>query len=90
MIRELFQTKGEVSRKRYLFTGLVLFAVKYALDYLLTAVLFHRPWRWFPYLMAADMSYAFSMLALAMPFVWIGVAMTTRRICSAGLPRWLV
>ncbi len=102
VIRELFQTTGEVSRKRYLATGLLLFAVKYALDYLLTAVVFHRPWRWFPYLdplgeirglnalMTVDRSYAFSMLALAMPFIWIGTAMTARRIRSAGLPSWLV
>src|SRR5260370_23457855 len=50
VIRELLQTTGEVSRKRYLATGLSLFAVKYALDYVLTAVVFHRHWRWFPYL----------------------------------------
>jgi len=41
-------------------------------------------------LMPTDLSYAFSMSALAMPFIWIGIAMTTRRICSAGLPHWLV
>ena len=50
MIRELFQTTGEVSRKRYIANGLLLFAVKYALDFLLTTTLFHRNWRWFPYL----------------------------------------
>ena len=48
MIRDLFRASGEVSRKRYLATGLILFAVKYALDYLLTAVVFGRPWQWFP------------------------------------------
>jgi uncharacterized membrane protein YhaH (DUF805 family) len=102
VIRELFQTTGGVSRTRYLATGLLLFALKYTLDFLMTSVVFHRPWRWFPYLhplgevrgltslMGVDRSYALSMLALALPFIWIGTAMTVRRIHSAGKPRWLV
>lgn len=101
MIRELFQTTGGVSRKRYLATGLLLFAVKYALDFLLT-VAFNRQWRWFPYLhplgeirglsalVGADRNYALVMLVLALPFIWIGTAMTLRRIHSASMPRWLV
>jgi hypothetical protein len=47
MMRNLFV--GEVSRRRYLATGLALFVVKYALDYLITAAVFHRSSKWFPY-----------------------------------------
>jgi uncharacterized membrane protein YhaH (DUF805 family) len=102
VIRDLFRLRGKVSRQRYLVVGLVLFAVKYALDYWLTAIVFHRPWTWFPYLdplrelhgmtgvMAVDWQYALSMLALALPFIWIGTAMTSRRLRSAGLAQWVV
>jgi len=50
VIPDLFGLKGGVSRRRYLVAGLVLFAIKYALDFLLTVIVFHRQWKWFPYL----------------------------------------
>ena len=102
MIRDLFRLKGEITRDRYLVTGLALFALKYALDFCLTTIVFHRDWSWFPYfdplveyhglhaLMADARQYALSMLTLALPFVWIGTAMTSRRLRSAGLPLWPV
>src|SRR5207247_5740659 len=37
-----------------------------------------------------DKRYALSMVGLALPFIWIGIAMTARRLRSAGLPLWLV
>src|ERR1700680_2979084 len=102
VIPDLFRLTGKVSRQRYLAVGLALFAVKYALDYWRTAVVFRRPWTWFPYLdafgelhgmramIALDRHYAVWMLALALPFIWIGTAMTSRRLRSAGLPLWVV
>jgi hypothetical protein len=50
VIPDLFGLKGGVSRRRYLVAGVVLFAIKYVLDFLLTAIVFHRQWKWFPYL----------------------------------------
>ncbi len=102
MIRDLFRLTGKVSREYYLAAGALLFALKYALDYGLTAAVFGRQWGWFPYLdplreirgvsamMAVDRRYALAMLALALPFIWIGTAMTTRRLRSAELPGWMV
>jgi len=102
MIRELFRLSGEVSRQRYLVTGLLLFVLKYAVDYLLTVILFGRPWRRFPYLSPLgeinvlsqlyefDQRHAASLIALALPFMWIGAAMTLRRARSAGVPPGLV
>src|ERR1700688_1509650 len=102
VIRDLFRLRGKVSRQRYLVVGLVLFALKYSLDYWLTARLFHRPWTWFPYLdplreihgmtgvIGVDWRYGLSMLALALPFIWIRTAMTSRRLRSAGLAQWVV
>jgi hypothetical protein len=40
--------------------------------------------------MAVDWQYALSMVALALPFIWIGTAMTSRRLRSAGVPLWVV
>src|SRR4029077_6440898 len=37
-----------------------------------------------------DWQYALSMLSLALPFIWIGTAMTSRRLRSAGAPLWVV
>jgi len=82
VIPDLFGLKGGVSRLRYLVTGLVLFAVKYTLDFLLTAIVFHRQWKWFPYLdplgeigdMRAilrgevDVHFPLSIWALSLPF----------------------
>lgn len=102
MIRDLFRLSGEVSRRRYLVTGLLLFAIKYALDYALTVIVFGRPWRAFPYLSplgeisglsqlsGTDQRYASMMIAMALPFMWIGAAMTLRRARSAVAPSWLV
>lgn len=97
----LFRWRGTVSRTAYLWTGVILFALKYNLDRLLSHSI--RDQKWYPpdYLFPLgdvnrisditreDGIFVLMMLAVAAPFIWIGVGMTIRRLRSIGLPLWL-
>ena len=93
--------RGTVGRQRYLITGLVLFAVKHNLDRLL-ATIFEYRWGPFNYLIffspddrvdglaSGDAQFYAVLVLFALPFIWIGVMMTLRRLRDAGLPLSLV
>jgi hypothetical protein len=82
--------------------GLVGFALKHNLDRLVATYFFHRPWGLFNYwvplrdvaritaLRSGDAVFLETMVALALPFVWVGVALTIKRLRSADLPSQLV
>jgi uncharacterized membrane protein YhaH (DUF805 family) len=82
-------------------TGVVLFALKHNLDRLLAAI-FDYPWGPFNYfvffspdksilgLSPADATFLGVLVVFALPFIWIGVMLTLRRLRDAGLPLWLV
>src|SRR5438552_612072 len=86
---------------RFLVTGVWLFALKFLLDRLLATLAFGRSWSIYNYLLPLE-GYRFwrqawderlfyaCMLALAVPFVWIGIIVTLRRLHDARLPRLLV
>jgi hypothetical protein len=69
---------------------------------LLTTLVFHRNWSLFNYwipldqavritsLAPADRRFLVSMLMLSLPFIWVGVVLTMRRLRVVGLPAWLV
>jgi uncharacterized membrane protein YhaH (DUF805 family) len=98
---ELWKWHGRVNRAEYIQTGLAGIAVKLVLDYLIVTLFFNRVWTplfyWRPFAMVdnirqlggSDAVYAACMLILALPFVWIGVSMTVRRLRDANLPVWL-
>ena len=98
----LWKLDGEADRKTYLLVGLIGFAVKHNLDRLVATVIFSRSWGPFNYwipldravritaLSRSDARFLAVMLAMSLPFVWLGVAMTLKRLRSAGLPLWLV
>jgi uncharacterized membrane protein YhaH (DUF805 family) len=81
--------------------GVFLFALKFALDRTIARVVFARGWAITNYLIPNE-SYALptlppmerqfylTMLAVALPFVAVGIAVTLRRLRDAGLPCWLV
>lgn len=99
-VSALFRLEGIASRKQYLISGLALFSIKYALDLFAVSVVFHKIWLPWDYLnihfreldWADRRTVLFSclMLALALPFIWAGVAITLRRLRSAKLPSTLV
>jgi uncharacterized membrane protein YhaH (DUF805 family) len=98
---DIFDWDGQVGRARYLGTGLVLLAVKHNLDRLL-AYMFGYRWSPISYwvfisptggikaLTPDDQMFYVVLLLFAMPFMFIGTAMTLQRLRDAGLPLWLV
>jgi len=98
----LWDWEGRVNRKSYILTGIVGFAIKIAIDYLALAYIFHRSWSlliyWrpfgviqaFPFFGIENYGFAGAMLAISLPFLWLGVSMTVKRLRDAGLPLWIV
>jgi uncharacterized membrane protein YhaH (DUF805 family) len=95
--RDLWTVEGEIDRGPYLFLGFTLMALKYNLERLVAGVLFHRSWSVLAhYLRApqldpdayrgADARFYALMVLMSLPFIWTGVALTVRRLRSAGLP----
>jgi uncharacterized membrane protein YhaH (DUF805 family) len=99
---DLWRSSGTVDRGTYALVGLVGFALKHNLDRLVATSVFHRPWGLFNYwvplrdvaritaLRSGDAIFLETMVVLALPFVWIGVALTLKRLRSANLPSQLV
>jgi uncharacterized membrane protein YhaH (DUF805 family) len=99
---DLWSSQGTIDRGPYALVGLVGFAVKHNLDRALASFVFHRKWGLFNYwipldravrvtsLDQADRTFLLSMLMLSLPFIWVGVVLTMRRLRAAGLPAWLV
>jgi hypothetical protein len=93
---------GTITRARYLFVGVTLVLVKYALDWTVANAL-GRPWSPLNYLIwpdresvlvfqlpEADRRFGLVMLAVALPFIWVGVTLTLQRLRDAHLPLGLV
>ncbi|HYM12814.1 MAG TPA: hypothetical protein VEU62_18900 [Bryobacterales bacterium] len=101
-LSDLWRWDGAVDRGPYVLIGATGFAVKHNLDRVIASFVFHRPWGLFNYwipptkamhitlLPEQDAKFLATMLVVALPFVWVGVVLTLRRLRGAGLPVWLV
>ena len=99
---ELWRWQGTIERGPYALIGVVGFALKHSLDRLLATWWFERPWGIFNYWIPLPKAIRFlslpekeavflaTMVALSLPFIWVGIGLTLRRLRSAGLPTWLV
>ena len=99
---DLWRSSGTVGRGTYALVGVIGFAIKHNLDRVTATIGFHRPWGLFNYwvplrgvvriseLSSSDSGFLATMVATALPFIWLGVAMTLKRLRSAGLPSPLV
>jgi uncharacterized membrane protein YhaH (DUF805 family) len=91
--------RGRTGRAAYVTFGVALFALKHNLDRIV-ATSFGYEWTIFNYWIFDESGIEhldlhrgrfFAVLVLlAVPFVWIGVVLTLRRLRDAGLPLWLV
>lgn len=106
MWKELFSLcnfKGRISRQGYLFWGLTLFLFKYLIDWLVASMVFDRAWTPLQYLIwpdgqslsilqlpAEDARFAITMLALALPFILLGVMLTLQRLNDADMSKLLI
>ncbi len=99
---ELGRWQGTIDRGPYAAIGLLGFAVKCTLDWAVASLLFDRPWRLWSYIAASDSAvritalsgaetlFFATMVGTALPFIWVGVVLTLRRLRSVALPTWLV
>jgi hypothetical protein len=98
----LWRQDSVIDRFPYFFTGVVLVAVKYALDWLTATQVFHRPWPPFDYIVLPpqtvgvlmlpepDRLFYGTLLVTALPFIVVGVLLTVQRLRAVGLPVVLV
>src|SRR3954451_2881261 len=99
---DLWDPRGAVDRGTYAVVGALGFALKHNMDRAMAAYVFHRPWTLFNYwipmpnlprilaLHSEDFRFLGTMVALSLPFIWVGVTMTMKRLRSASLPAYLV
>jgi hypothetical protein len=90
-LSRLLRMDEPLGGKAYALIGLLGFLVKYGVDSTFARVFFHRPWTIDMYLRGRNAAYLWdlrathgffyiSMLAMALPFMAFGVAMTVRRL----------
>jgi uncharacterized membrane protein YhaH (DUF805 family) len=99
-LAEFFRWDGETDRKTYALVGLTGVAIKFNVDRIV-AWYFHKSvlfsFYWAPLgstarlglLTGNDSTFLSILLLVSIPFLWIGLAMTVRRLRDAGQPVWL-
>jgi uncharacterized membrane protein YhaH (DUF805 family) len=95
---QLWSPSGSITRGTYALVGLVGFTLKHNLDRFVASFGFHRHWGVFNYwvpvrdvarvtqLPRSEAVFLATMVALSLPFIWLGVSMTIKRLRNAGLP----
>lgn len=79
-----------------MFLGASLFIIKYGLDWLVATKFFGLNWNVLHYLhivpsdyfSPSRSSYFLALLAMSLPFIWMGVRLTVQRLRDAGIPLW--
>lgn len=97
--REFASPTGTLDRVGYARWGIALLAMKLSLDWLVASVVFERSWSVLHYYVlplsgiefwtAIDhpiRAYELTMLLMSLPFLWLGVALTVRRLRHLGWP----
>ena len=98
---DLWRWDGRVSRAAYTTVGLVGVAVKHNFDRLIASSFlgYKNSFNyWAPLGKAArldhlsdiEAKFLATLLLVSIPFIWVGVAMTVKRLRDAGQPVWLV
>jgi hypothetical protein len=99
---DLWRPNGTIDRGTYALVGVLGFALKHNLDRLVATYGFHRPWGLFNYwvpvhdvariteLHGSEAGFLETMVALSLPFIWVGVTLTMKRLRSANLSPKLV
>jgi uncharacterized membrane protein YhaH (DUF805 family) len=96
-LRKLWSFSGRVGRRQYLLVVVVAFLVKSNIDRMIATYSFHRSWGvlnyWFPFpaagptsLGGSSVQLAWTLLAVSVPFIWLGLAQTLKRLRDMGWP----
>ncbi len=100
--QDLWSWNGTIDRGPYVLVGLISFAVKHNIDRAVASFVFDKPWDFFNYwispfkvfslasLPREEAIFLLSMVAASLPFIWVGVVLTLKRLRSVGLPSWCV
>src|SRR5271154_5874287 len=92
---------GRVGRRTYLLAGFIGVAIKFNLDRLIAEAFFNRSFNiatyWKPlgaaaqlnHLSTADRNWLAPLPLTSLPFLYVGLIMTVRRLRDAGYPVWL-
>ena len=90
----LWRLEGTVDRSTYAIGGVVAFALKYAIDWSIATLIFHRPWTPLSYWHLIGVQNLgqprvtlwmfFLLLVVSLPFLWFGMSMTLLRLRDAG------
>jgi hypothetical protein len=101
-ISDLWRPDGTIGRGTYALIGVIGFIIKHNLDRVIATVGFHRPWGMFNYwvplkdvahisaLSENDEIFLATMVACSLPFIWVGVILTMKRLRDTVLPASLV
>src|SRR5580704_4254967 len=99
---DLWRPTGTIDRGTYALVGLIGFALKHNLDRIVAGYVFCRPWTLFNYwipardvaritaLRSPEATFLGTMVLISLPFIWVGVVLTLKRLRSAALPPQLV
>jgi len=99
---KFLQWEGRLGRAEYFGYGATLFFVKYLIDSEVARQAFQRPWSLLNYYAPAgafsivalppgEQRFFYTMLAIAIPFIWIGVVLTVKRLRDLGSsPAWTI
>ena len=101
VVSDLWKSEGTIDRVPYATLGVSLLSIKYCIDVSIAELIFHRHWEIWNYifpgqaldfirLTGSDRLFYLTLIVLALPFIWIGVVLTMRRLRSSGLPVFLV
>ena len=101
-IRKLFGLRGRVGRATYTLVGIAGVLLKHNLDRVLAYKFLHQPWGIWNYLSPLGLlsgnypaspdekKFLFTLAITALPFVWLGIVMTLKRLRDSGLPSRLL
>lgn len=99
-IKEVLSWRGELGRGLYIVVGLALFLIKWNLDRLLSGYFFSVSWMPYRYLipgmegldeaLEGRRDLLMTLAVTALPFVYLGVLFTVKRLRSIGAPLFLV
>lgn len=100
-ISDLWRWETPIDRGPFVIWAFLLFGVKYFLDRWVMFHWFGQDWSFINYFSLASPALAepatgrpptasFILLGLSLPFLWAGIVLSLRRLCSLGAPLWLV
>src|SRR5258706_14926986 len=94
LFRRLWRLEGTVGRSTYAIGGVVAFALKYAIDWSIATLVFHRTWTPLSYWRLigpltseqdrVTLWIFLLLLIVSLPFLWFGMSMTLLRLRDAG------